>query len=100
MTNNTILESPAGVRKRDADEDNDRQEEEMALMAVHEVVNDDDESRLWRIIHYDVFTIVNAITTERGWDSWLLYDFATSDFETCPKFQNWANFINKSTTES
>ena len=46
MTNNTILESPAGVRKRDADEDNDRQEEELALMAVHEVVNDDDESRL------------------------------------------------------
>ena len=27
-------------------------------------------------------------------------DFATSDFETCPKYQNWANFINKSTTES
>ena len=27
-------------------------------------------------------------------------DFATSDFETCPKNQNWANFINKSTTES
>ena len=25
-------------------------------------------------------------------------DFATSDFETCPKYQNWANFINKSTT--
>ena len=28
-------------------------------------------------------------------------DFAnTSDFETCPKYQNWANFINKSTTKS
>ena len=27
-------------------------------------------------------------------------DFATGDFETCPKYQNWANFINKSTTES
>ena len=27
-------------------------------------------------------------------------DFATSDFETCPKYQNWANFINKFTTES
>ena len=27
-------------------------------------------------------------------------DFATSDFETCPKYQNWANFINKSRTES
>ena len=27
-------------------------------------------------------------------------DFATSDFETCPNYQNWANFINKSTTES
>ena len=26
--------------------------------------------------------------------------FATSDFETCPKYQNWANFIDKSTTES
>ena len=24
-------------------------------------------------------------------------DFATSDFETCPEYQNWANFINKST---
>ena len=23
-------------------------------------------------------------------------DFATSDLETCPKYQNWANFINKS----
>ena len=27
-------------------------------------------------------------------------NFATSDFETCPKYQNWANFINKSTTDS
>ena len=27
-------------------------------------------------------------------------DFATSDFETCPKYQKWANFINKHTTES
>ena len=27
-------------------------------------------------------------------------DFATSDFETCPKFPNWVNFIDKSTTES
>ena len=27
-------------------------------------------------------------------------DFATSDFETCPKYQSWASFINKSTTES
>ena len=27
-------------------------------------------------------------------------DFATSDFEICPKYQNWANFINESTTES
>ena len=27
-------------------------------------------------------------------------DFATGDFETCPKYQNWASFINKSVTES
>ena len=27
-------------------------------------------------------------------------DVATSDFETRPKYQNWANFINKCTTES
>ena len=27
-------------------------------------------------------------------------DFATIDFEACQKYQNWSNFINKSTTES
>ena len=27
-------------------------------------------------------------------------DFAPRDFETCPKYQNWANFDNKSTAES
>ena len=40
----------------------------------------------------------------RRWCSGLgfmaVVDFGTSDFETCQKYQNWANFINKSKTES
>ena len=37
---------------------------------------------------------------EPGLGFMAVVDFATSDFETCPKYKNWANFINKSTTES
>ena len=40
------------------------------------------------------------LALEPGLGFMAVVDFATSDFETCPKYQNWANFINKSRTES
>ena len=45
-------------------------------------------------------TIIFNNNTATGLGFMAVVDFSTSDFETCPKYQNWANFINKSTTES